>query len=117
MRERPGDPCIMVIFGASGDLTKRLLMPAIYNLACDKLLPERLAIVGLAMDEHTTESFRDKVSQDIRVFSTRREFDAEVWGAARSASLLHSGKIRRTSCLRGFSNPGEAARRGVSGRG
>jgi len=80
MRERPGDPCIMVIFGASGDLTKRLLMPAIYNLACDKLLPERLAIVGLAMDEHTTESFRDKVSQDIRAFSTRREFDAEVWG-------------------------------------
>jgi glucose-6-phosphate 1-dehydrogenase len=62
MRERPGDPCIVVIFGASGDLTKRLLLPAIYNLACDKLLPERLAIVGLAMDGHATESFRESLA-------------------------------------------------------
>ena len=44
------DPCIAVIFGASGDLTKRLLMPAIYNLACDRMLPERFAVVGLAID-------------------------------------------------------------------
>ena len=36
------EPCVMVIFGASGDLTKRLLMPALYNLACDGLLPEQL---------------------------------------------------------------------------
>ena len=43
----------MVIFGASGDLTKRLLMPALYNLACDGLLPEQLRLVGTAMDELT----------------------------------------------------------------
>ena len=36
------EPCIMVIFGASGDLTKRLLVPALYNLACDGLLPDEL---------------------------------------------------------------------------
>lgn len=48
----------MVIFGASGDLTKRLLMPALYNLACDGLLPKRFALVGVAMDELTTEQFR-----------------------------------------------------------
>ena len=39
--ERAADPCILVIFGASGDLTKRLLMPALFNLACDRLLPGR----------------------------------------------------------------------------
>ena len=52
------DPCLLVIFGASGDLTKRLLMPALYNLACDGLLPERFAIVGIAMDEMSTDEFR-----------------------------------------------------------
>ena len=38
----PGEPCLIVIFGASGDLTKRLLMPAFYNLTCDGLLPDNL---------------------------------------------------------------------------
>src|SRR5581483_5464035 len=75
---QPG-PCLMVIFGAAGDLTKRLLMPAIYNLRCDGLLPERFAIIGLARDELNTESFRARMSQDIRTFNTRKEFDAAIW--------------------------------------
>src|SRR5207249_4748316 len=69
----------MVMFGASGDLTRRLLMPALYNLACDGLLPKRFALVGVAMDELTTEQFRAKMSTDIRQFSTRKQFDDEVW--------------------------------------
>jgi glucose-6-phosphate 1-dehydrogenase len=69
----------MVMFGASGDLTRRLLMPALYNLACDGLLPKRFALVGVAMDELTTEQFREKMSTDIRQFSTRKQFDDEVW--------------------------------------
>lgn len=77
--ERPGDPCILVIFGASGDLTKRLLMPAIYNLACDGLLPKSFAIVGIAMDVLTTEEFRQRMSTDIKLYSTRKEFDPAVW--------------------------------------
>ena len=48
---RPGDPCVMVIFGATGDLTKRLLMPSLYNMARNKLLPENFAIVGFARGE------------------------------------------------------------------
>src|SRR5688572_19365221 len=72
-------PCIMVIFGASGDLTKRLLMPALYNLACDGLLPKQFAIVGLGRDEWTTESFRAKLSDEIRQFNTRKDFKPEVW--------------------------------------
>jgi len=77
--QAPAEPCVLAIFGASGDLTKRLLMPAFYNLACDGLLPEEFAIVGIAMDEFTTESFRAKMSQDIKQFSTRKEFDAKTW--------------------------------------
>ena len=77
--DRAADPCILVIFGASGDLTKRLLMPALYNLACDRLLPGRFAIVGIALDEMTTEQFRAKMTEDIKKFSTRKAFDPDVW--------------------------------------
>jgi len=51
-------PCVMLIFGASGDLTKRLLVPALYNLACDGLLSDKFAVLGAAMDDLTTQSFR-----------------------------------------------------------
>ena len=77
--DRAADPCILVIFGASGDLTKRLLMPALFNLACDRLLPGRFAIVGIAMDEMTTEQFREKMTADIQKFGTRKNFDADLW--------------------------------------
>ena len=83
----PAGPCIMVIFGASGDLTKRLLMPALYNLECDGLLPEKFAVVGYARKELTSESFRDQMSKDIRQFSTRKTFEEEPWN--RLATKLH----------------------------
>jgi glucose-6-phosphate 1-dehydrogenase len=77
--QNSAQPCVLVIFGASGDLTKRLLMPAFYNLTCDGLLPDQFAIVGLAMDPFTTESFREKMSGDIQQFCTRKEFDPKIW--------------------------------------
>lgn len=76
----PGEPCLMVIFGASGDLAKRLLLPALYNLAADGLLPERFAIIGVAMDNMTTDEFRERMSGNIRQYSTRTDFDEGVWG-------------------------------------
>ena len=75
----PGDPCVMVIFGASGDLTRRLLMPAIYNLACDGLLNEKLAILGVAIDEMDDAGFRDKMTAAMKEFHTRKTFDAAAW--------------------------------------
>jgi glucose-6-phosphate 1-dehydrogenase len=75
----PSEPCVMLVFGASGDLTKRLLVPALYNLACDGLLNEHFALLGTAMDPLTTESFRAKMSEDIKKFHTRKDFDQKVW--------------------------------------
>ena len=72
-------PCVMLIFGASGDLTKRLLVPAIYNLACDGLLSDRFAVLGAAMDELTTDSFRARMNDDIQKFHTRHTFEPKVW--------------------------------------
>src|SRR5579872_4199441 len=67
---RPGDPCVMVIFGAAGDLTRRKLIPALYNLAAANLLSREFAVVGLAREAMTTEQFRDKFRQDIKQFAT-----------------------------------------------
>ena len=55
---QPPAPCVLVIFGAAGDLTKRLLMPALYNLRRAKLLPEEFALVGVARSDSNDESFR-----------------------------------------------------------
>ncbi|MBE7464267.1 MAG: glucose-6-phosphate dehydrogenase [Planctomycetes bacterium] len=73
------NPCIMLIFGASGDLTKRLLVPAMYNLACDGLLSDNFAVLGSAMDKLTTEEWRARMNEDIKKFHTRKEFDQAVW--------------------------------------
>jgi glucose-6-phosphate 1-dehydrogenase len=72
-------PCVLLVFGASGDLTKRLLVPALYNLACDGLLSERFVVLGAAMDPLTTESFRERMSEDIKKFHTRHAFDQAAW--------------------------------------
>ncbi len=73
------EPCIMVVFGASGDLTKRLLIPSLFNLYCDKLLPDSFAILGMAMDAFTTQSFREKMSADVQEYSRRVDFDDAAW--------------------------------------
>lgn len=74
----PHDPCVMVIFGGAGDLTKRKLIPALYNLAKDKLLPDEFAIVGVARTEMSTQDFRQRLAEDIREFATT-EVDPELW--------------------------------------
>jgi glucose-6-phosphate 1-dehydrogenase len=68
----------MVIFGATGDLTKRKLLPALYNLAKAKLLSSQFAIVGTARNDMTTEAFREQLSQDIKNFATT-EVEPQIW--------------------------------------
>src|SRR5271163_4822669 len=71
-------PCVMVIFGASGDLTKRKLIPALANLAQEGLLSKQFAIVGFAFDQMTTESFRAALSEEIKNFE-EHPIDPALW--------------------------------------
>jgi glucose-6-phosphate 1-dehydrogenase len=75
---RPGDPCVMVIFGAAGDLTRRKLIPALYNLAKYKLLSRDFAVVGIARSGMTTEDFRKKISDEIKEFATS-PIEPDLW--------------------------------------
>jgi len=75
---RRPEPCAMVIFGASGDLTKRKLFPAIYSLAYRQLLPEKFGIVGVARTEETDDEFRERMKAAVQEFG-RDEFRDDVW--------------------------------------
>ncbi len=68
---RPADPCCLVIFGASGDLTHRLLLPALYNLGVAGLLPEAFALIGVARSQSSSEAFRADLAKSLPKFSTR----------------------------------------------
>jgi glucose-6-phosphate 1-dehydrogenase len=75
---RPGDPCIMVICGASGDLTKRKLIPALYNLAAENLLSKSFALVGMSRSQMTSEEFRNRITEEIGQFATGA-IEEDLW--------------------------------------
>jgi glucose-6-phosphate 1-dehydrogenase len=77
LRRRP-DPCILVIFGASGDLTSKKLMPALYSLQLRGLLPEKFGIVGAARTEESDDDFRARMKQAVQDHA-RDPFRDDVW--------------------------------------
>jgi glucose-6-phosphate 1-dehydrogenase len=77
LRRRP-EPCTLVIFGASGDLTSRKLMPALYSLAFRRLLPERFAVVGAARSHESDDEFRERMKEAVQTHA-RDEFRQDVW--------------------------------------
>jgi glucose-6-phosphate 1-dehydrogenase len=72
-------PCILVIFGAAGDLTKRKLIPALYNLKKNDLLPDNFAVIGVARAEMNDEEFRSRLRDDMKEFATEK-VEPEGWG-------------------------------------
>src|SRR5437899_5531541 len=70
--------CAMVIFGATGDLTKRKLLPALLNLAQENVLPQHFAIIGVAGGGATTESFRKSLIAEIPQFAPD-PIDLKMW--------------------------------------
>src|SRR5262247_2470136 len=64
-RGQPGDPSVLVLFGASGDLAKRKLFPALLNLRRGNLLPNEFAVLGLATSEMSTAAFRERLAPEL----------------------------------------------------
>src|SRR5689334_15575265 len=81
---KPAGPCSMVIFGAGGDLTKRLVVPALYNLACSKLLPDEFCITGVDRADQSSETWHNTLLEMTRHFvasgkSSASDFNQDVW--------------------------------------
>src|SRR4051812_7173626 len=76
---KPIDPCTIVIFGASGDLTARKLIPALYHLAKENLLPAAYRIVGFARREKNDDSWRTELRAALDQFSRTKPVDEAVW--------------------------------------
>jgi glucose-6-phosphate 1-dehydrogenase len=74
--QKKPDPCSFVIFGVTGDLTHRLVIPALYNLAASNLLPDKFCVVGVARKGTTSDKLRDDLMQGLRKFATRPVDDA-----------------------------------------
>ena len=102
---RTPDPCVLVIFGASGDLTQKKLFPALYSLAFRRLLPERFAVLGVARTEETTDAFVERMKEAVQKHA-RDEFRQDVWDdlAGRSRYIAaefadEEGENRVARCL------------------
>src|SRR5437899_11525469 len=76
---RTPDPAVMVIFGASGDLTARKLMPALYNLALNRYLPSGFSVIGVADTPLSEDDFRAHMTDAVQKFSRTQPVDRAVW--------------------------------------
>jgi glucose-6-phosphate 1-dehydrogenase len=75
-KQKKPDPCAFVIFGVTGDLTHRLVVPALYNLAASDLLPDNFCVVGVARNAMSNEKLRDSLMKGLHQFATRKVDEA-----------------------------------------
>ena len=94
---RPG-PCVIVVFGATGDLTARKLLPAIYNLAHERNLSENTVVIGVARSENTSEIFRQKMSHAIDQFSRTKSIDHIFWDHFKNKIFYHPSDCEKDHC-------------------
>lgn len=90
---KPAPPCALVIFGAGGDLTQRLLVPALYNLACWGLLPQKFAIIGVARTPRSVDAFRDEIVAAVKKFTQSAVDEKTLRRLVRNLDHLH-GDVR-----------------------
>jgi glucose-6-phosphate 1-dehydrogenase len=115
--ERTAEPCVVVIFGASGDLTKRKLVPALYSLAQQKLLPAEFAIVGISRPMMSDEEFRARMREAVTEHGEERGVDDAVWESFACGLFYMPGEFGDAEVYKRLSEKLEAldAERGTAG--
>ena len=96
-KPRVADPCAVVLFGASGDLAMRKLLPALYNLRADGLLSDHFALVGVGRDQVTREQYQEKVQRDIARFGPSPMDAGRVAWIASRATYISGGYDSETT--------------------
>jgi glucose-6-phosphate 1-dehydrogenase len=94
--EPTAPPFSVVIFGASGDLTKRKLLPALYRLTQERLIPAEFAIIGSARQELSNDEFRAQMHDAVAKY-TDDEINDDVWASFARGLFYHQGDFRETA--------------------
>jgi glucose-6-phosphate 1-dehydrogenase len=97
---RTPDPCTIVILGAAGDLAHRKLLPAIYQLAQDKLLPESCDILGIARQDMDDNGFRELVKESVKSSSEIADFSEDVWKSLAPRIFYSKGDLNDASAYK-----------------
>jgi glucose-6-phosphate 1-dehydrogenase len=93
LKEAKPEPCVVVIFGITGDLSKRKLLPALYHLMADGALPEKFAVLGVSRGELDTTELREKLHRSTTALGGRRFPDAATWEKFSSLIEFEQGSI------------------------
>jgi glucose-6-phosphate 1-dehydrogenase len=99
---RPADPCTMVVFGAAGDLMRRKLLPALFNLEVHGQLPKQFAVIGISRKELDDEAFRALMEENVRLFSGQR-LDEASWTSFRQRLHHCVGEFRDPAAYQALS--------------
>jgi glucose-6-phosphate 1-dehydrogenase len=87
------DPCALVLFGATGDLARRKLIPALYSLCLQSQLPERFALVAFARRPYSVESYRDELRQSVQEFAPKLPLDTARWAYFAQRIYYHQADL------------------------
>jgi glucose-6-phosphate 1-dehydrogenase len=92
-RDNIPEPFTLVIFGATGDLTHRKLIPAVFNLFCQNLLPQDFSVIGFARREYDDQLFRQQLRQSLESLSPDRPIDEECWARFTQKVFYHQTEL------------------------
>ena len=96
------DPCVIVIFGASGDLTKRKLIPALYDLFVGKQMPERFAVLGISRSAIPDDDFRERLEGFAKQFA--HTFNDDTWRDFAQRIYYHAADSTKAEAYPGIRN-------------
>ena len=115
LADRKTPPTIIVIFGASGDLTARKLVPAIFNLSKDNLLPNKCFLIGYGRSSMSDEVFKDELKLALKSFS-RREIDELQWNQLEKNIFFHAGPYDDLSSFNKLEEKITSLEKGISSK-
>jgi glucose-6-phosphate 1-dehydrogenase len=98
-KSRIADPCNVVFFGASGDLMKRMLMPAMWNLRLEDILPPNFAIVGFSRSQFSDDEFREQMRKAVEEFSRSGPAKEPLWSDFAKRISYVSGDFDDVNCF------------------
>ena len=114
--ERRVPECVVVIFGANGDLTKRKLLPALYSLASERRLPAGFAVLGISRTEMSDDQFRDKMRDSVGRYLEGAQLDPALWSGFAQGIFYMAGDVGDSAMYQRLAAPAARDRRSAAHR-